>query len=133
MLRRDYGREKAYGTTETYNRNFAKQTDIFNVDLVPSSTNITPEVIEEELNKSEVGKETLKYIKGAEIYPKLIYESQLHTNRGLQFGNSIEIYVANIKSPLVAAQTIIHEITHHKYGISNCQWAEAVCDTTPLE
>lgn len=107
--------------------NLAKQFEPFNVDIVPSTTNITPEALEEELNKSEVGKEVLQYIEDAEIRPKLIYEPQQHDNRGQQWGNSIEIYVDNIRSPLVAAQTVIHEITHHKYGIGKCQWAEAVC------
>ena|GEM_PF-852624 len=107
--------------------NLAKQFEPFNVDIVPSTTDITPEALEEELNKSEVGKEVLQYIEDAEIRPKLIYEPQQHDNRGQQWGNSIEIYVDNIRSPLVAAQTVIHEITHHKYGIGKCQWAEAVC------
>lgn len=107
--------------------NLAKQFEPFNVDIVPSTTDITPEALEEELNKSEVGKEVLQYIEDAEIRPKLIYEPQQHDNRGQQWGNSIEIYVDNISSPLVAAQTVIHEITHHKYGIGKCQWAEAVC------
>ncbi|MBP3249967.1 MAG: hypothetical protein J6M48_06400 [Ruminococcus sp.] len=107
--------------------NLAKQFEPFNVDIVPSTTDITPEALEEELNKSEVGKEVLQYIEDTEIRPKLIYEPQQHDNRGQQWGNSIEIYVDNIRSPLVAAQTVIHEITHHKYGIGKCQWAEAVC------
>lgn len=107
--------------------NLAKQFELFNVDIVPSTTDITPEALEEELNKSEVGKEVLQYIEDAEIRPKLIYEPQQHDNRGQQWGNSIEIYVDNIRSPLVAAQTVIHEIIHHKYGIGKCQWAEAVC------
>ncbi len=107
--------------------NLAKQFEPFNVDIVPSTTDITPEALEEELNKSEVGREVLQYIEDAEIRPKLIYEPQQHDNRGQQWGNSIEIYVDNISSPLVAAQTVIHEITHHKYGIGKCQWAEAVC------
>ena len=107
--------------------NFAKQFESFNVDVIPSNAKITPKILEEELNKSDIGKETLKYIKDTEIRPILNYEPQYHTNRGMQFGNRIEIYMNNIQSPLVAAQTVIHEITHHKYGIGKCQWAEAVC------
>ena len=33
----------------------------------------------------------------------------------------------NIKSPRVAAQTVIHEVTHQRFDIGKCQWAEAVC------
>lgn len=114
---------------ESEEPNLAKQleNETFLIDDTPYSRNITPQEIHDELNKTEVGKEALQYIKENEIYPELVYEPQIHTNRGQQWGNSIEIYVSNIKSPLVAAQTVIHEITHHKYGISSCQWAEAVC------
>ena len=107
--------------------NYAKEIDYFNVDVVPSNAEITQEIIVEELNKSEIGKETLKYLEDTEIRPVLNYEKQFHTNRGRQIGNYIEIFIDNIKSPLVAAQTVVHEITHHKFGISGCQWAEAVC------
>lgn len=114
---------------ESEEPNLAKQleNETFLIDDTPYSRNITPQEIHDELNKTEVGKEALQYIKENEIYPELVYEPQIHTNRGQQWGNSIEIFVSNIKSPLVAAQTVIHEITHHKYGISSCQWAEAVC------
>lgn len=107
--------------------NYAKHTDPFSTDYVPSGIKISPQNIEEELNGSEVGREALQYINETGIRPKLIYRPQQHSNRGEQCGNDIKIFVDNIPSTLVAAQTVIHEITHHKYGIGQCQWAEAVC------
>ena len=107
--------------------NYAKQIALFNSDETPPTANITEEVIIEELGKSEVGIETINYLKDTEIKPTLNYEPQPHDNRGQQQGNDIVIFMDNIKTPLVAAQTVVHEITHHKYGISDCQWAEAVC------
>ena len=35
--------------------------------------------------------------------------------------------IYNIASERVAAQTVIHEITHCRYNIGGCQWVEAVC------
>lgn len=49
------------------------------------------------------------------------------TYRGDQRGHIINIYLSNIKSKRVGAQTIIHEMTHYHYGIGQCQHAEAVC------
>ncbi len=129
VLKRDSSREKTYERETVYpvEPNYAKQFEPFNADHIPSTATITPEIVEEELNKSEVGREALQYIKDTEIQPKFVYKPQRHSNRGQQWGNSIEIYVDNIQSPLVATQTVIHEITHHKYGIAGFQWAEAVC------
>lgn len=35
--------------------------------------------------------------------------------------------MSNISNVRVAAQTVIHEATHHKYGIGHSQRTEAVC------
>lgn len=35
--------------------------------------------------------------------------------------------MSNILNETVAAQTVIHEVTHARYNIGKCQWAEAVC------
>ena len=47
--------------------------------------------------------------------------------RGTQQGNKITIYLDKIANQRVAAQTVIHEMTHFYYDIGGCQWAEAVC------
>ena len=36
-------------------------------------------------------------------------------------------FMSNILNETVAAQTVIHEVTHARYNIGKCQWAEAVC------
>lgn len=108
-------------------KNYAKADEVFNAYDVPENSIITPQSIQDELKKSEIGYDTLKYIEEHELRPKLVYDEQWHTNRGDQHRDSINIYVTNISNDVVAAQTVIHEITHYRYGIGNCQWAEAVC------
>lgn len=107
--------------------NYAKG-DIFDYPDDVSIYSVTPQMIIDELNKSEVGRETLEYLKQKNIRPQLIYTPQNHTNRGKQQGDVIKIYMANIGNrPLVVAQTVAHEVCHHKYGIGQSQWAETVC------
>lgn len=46
---------------------------------------------------------------------------------GLQEGDDIYIYASNTKTVQRTAETIIHEITHHRYDIGGNQHAECVC------
>ena len=39
----------------------------------------------------------------------------------------IRLYLRNIDSIIVAEQTIIHEATHLRFNIGECQHAEAIC------
>ena len=55
------------------------------------------------------------------------YEKQRHDFRGDERNGIINIFMANIKSQKSSAQTVIHEVTHVRYKIGGCQWAEAVC------
>lgn len=116
--------------TESINNdiiNYAKG-NAFSTDKSSAGYTITPEILESELSKSEVGRETLDYIKSGRVNVTLVYEAQYHTNRGEQQGNSIRIFMSNIGgNSLIAAQTVAHEVCHHKYGIGRSQWAEAVC------
>ena len=92
------------------------------------TVNVTQENIIENLQSSSTGLKALQYLEENNIVPKLIYDKQIHTNRGEQQGNVIKIYMSNIyNSPLIAGQTVIHEVCHHQYGIGQSQWAEAVC------
>ncbi len=125
-LHRDYSREKIYGGTDLIT-NKAKGVELFNAVDVPASAEITSESIKAELEKSIVGRDTLKYLEETELRPKLIYERQWHSNRGEQRKDDIMIFISNINNDVVAAQTIIHEVTHQRYGIGQCQWAEAIC------
>lgn len=108
--------------------NYAKASDVFLYgDDLPEDIEVTPDALLKHMETSEVGREAIEYIESSGIKPQLIYEPQRFSHRGEQSGDTIKIYMANIISDRVGAQTVIHEITHHKYGIGGCQWAEAVC------
>ncbi|MCR5792824.1 MAG: hypothetical protein K6G65_06620 [Lachnospiraceae bacterium] len=107
--------------------NYAKASDILLYRGYPVNTIITPEAIVEHLETSEIGKRVIEYIGKSGVKPQLVYEKQWHNNRGEQQRNTKKIYVNNIANNKIAAQTVIHEITHHMYNIGGCQWAEAVC------
>lgn len=107
-------------------KNFAKYS-IFDYDDTEKTVNIKPQEIIDELNNSEIGKDVFNYLEKNNIQPRLIYSPQPFTHRGEEKEGVIYIYLANIKNPRVAAQTIIHETTHLRYGIGQSQWAEAVC------
>ena len=121
------------GTTKVKNRknrdiiNKEKATDLFDHPDNVSDKHITAIGIAEELDKTEIGRETADYFTKTGIKPRLVYEKQRHDNRGEQQGDRITIFMGNISNARVAAQTVIHEATHHKYGIGHSQWAEAVC------
>lgn len=100
---------------------------LFNYDSDDVYGDITEESIIEELNMSAVGRDIIKYMEESGVRPKLEYEKQLHFNKGDQDGRIINIYISNLKNPRQAAQTVIHEITHQRYNIGGCQWAEVVC------
>jgi hypothetical protein len=109
--------------------NYARVNDVFlfDEDDIPPTATVKPEDILKNLETSDIGKDTIEYLEKEGITPCLIYEKQYHSNRGDQIGRVINIYMDNIKNDRVAAQTIIHEVTHYRYGIGQCQWAEAVC------
>lgn len=100
---------------------------LFNYDSDDVYGNITEANILKELRTSSVGRDVIKYMEESGIMPKLEYEKQSHFNKGDQEGRVINIYVSNLKNPKQAAQTVIHEITHQRYNIGGCQWAEVVC------
>lgn len=93
---------------------------LFNYDSDDVYGDITEESIIEELNKSAVRRDTIKYIEESGVTPRLEYEKQLHFNTGDQSGRIINIYISNLKNPRQAAQTVIHEITHQRYNIGYC-------------
>lgn len=110
-----------------YHRNYARADGYLEyADVVPKPK-ITPDEIIDNLEISPIGKETLEYIQHTGIKPKLIYTPRYDGIRGDQLGNEIRIFMSNISDSTEAAQTIIHEVTHLRYNIGGCQWAEAVC------
>lgn len=109
--------------------NYARASDIFlyEKDNIPSLAQILPEDIIKNLEISSIGRETIKYIEDNNVAVYLNYERQIHFNRGFQEGNIVNVFMSNILNETVAAQTVIHEVTHARYNIGKCQWAEAVC------
>ena len=120
-MRRTYGTEysrfnRLNREVERGNINLAKAIDVFEYDKNYQGT-ITPEEIMENLEGSPIGRHVTEYLTNKGIKPRLIYTPQYHSNRGDQLGDDIRIFVDNIANPKVAAQTVIHEATHHEYGI----------------
>lgn len=87
------------------------------------------------LNKSEIGMETIEYIvKHPEINIMMCYKVDVpKEDLGKQEGDDIYIYASNTKTVQKTAETLIHEITHHRYDIGGNQWAESVCRAQELK
>lgn len=85
--------------------------------------------LQRNLNKSDVGKNAVKYIiEHPELKIKMLYKIDNPENLyGRQFKDDILIYVSKTKTIQRTAETIVHEVTHHKYNIGGTQWAECVC------
>ena len=91
--------------------------------------NITVRRLMNNLNKTEVGKETVSYIsEHPELNINMCYKVDAPENvLGLQDGNDIYIYATRTVTVQKTAETLVHEITHHKYDIGGNQWSECVC------
>ncbi len=90
---------------------------------------ITARRIMNNLNKSEIGKETVAYILDhPELNIQMCYNIDHAPGvRGYQDKNSIVIYASETQTVQNTAETVVHEITHHRYDIGDSQWAECVC------
>lgn len=120
------GRRKA--TKKRAKVNEARASDLFYVIPPYKGDAIKAQNIFKELNKSEIGKETLKFIQEHKPDIEISYTDECPEKlRGRVRGNHIMIYARNTKTVLRTTQTIIHEVTHMKYDIGGNQWAEAVC------
>lgn len=111
--------------------NNAKGTGLFqsfNAKTLSSKTDISIDDIKSEMSNSPVGREVLKQIGDSDVQINLLQGVRPpEGERGSQQGNVIKIYLDEIPNTRVAAQTVIHEMTHYYYDIGGCQWAEAVC------
>lgn len=107
--------------------NYAKPVD--SMFLISESGNVTymPEEIEEEMATSLIGQKVLEWIGDSEVSITIYEDEYGEGNRGDQLGNNIRIFSKNIKNVRVAAQTVIHEMTHYHYDIGGSQFAEAIC------
>ena len=70
-----------------------------------------------------------RYISGhPELNINMCYNVDAPSNTlGFQDGNDIYVYGSRTATVQKTAETIIHEITHHRYDIGGNQWAECVC------
>lgn len=108
--------------------NEARASELFYIVPPIKGDAIKAQSIFKELRKSEVGMETLKYIQEYKPNIEINYTDEYRKNlRGYNRGNNIMIYARNTRTIRITTQTIIHEVTHMKYGIGGNQWSEAVC------
>ncbi len=107
--------------------NNAKILDLMISDKEDIEFKYTKQELLEEMAESPIGQKTIDFIEKDNVAIQLDNNKQYHSNRGYQQGNTIKIFLDNTGSKLIAAQTIIHEMTHYHYNIGNCQHAEAVC------
>ena len=111
--------------------NKAKGTGAFqsmNMKTLSAKTDISIDDIKAEMSKSPIGKEVLSQIEQSDVLIQVLQGVKPPSGeRGTQQGNKITIYLDKIANQRVAAQTVIHEMTHFYYDIGGCQWAEAVC------
>lgn len=113
--------------------NKAKALDMFNDSAIAFNSPITTQQIIDELTATNIGRTTLKDIENLPERINLTYNYKENGVRGEQNGNEITIYLSNCANTKWAARSVIHEVTHYKYGIGQSQWAECVCVAQELK
>lgn len=90
---------------------------------------ITTRKLMNNLNKTEIGQEIVSYIvEHPELHIHMCYNIDHDPEiRGYQDKDDIYIYASDTKTVQITAETIIHEVTHHRYDIGDSRWAECVC------
>lgn len=107
--------------------NYAKAiSSMFYADDYEHKT-YTIEEIFKNLGTSLVGKEAIQYLESNPQVKVMLSENPEVSNRGEHFRNLLTVWLNNCPNVRVAAQTIIHEVTHHKYDIGGSQQAEMIC------
>lgn len=116
--------------------NIKKKTaeKIFDVEITKEMDTVLAANLYKNLNKSNVGKTVLDFIKTNHISVNVYYSSNTISETGLEglygscIGNHIYINGVETQSIRKTAETIIHEATHIRLDIGGDQHAEAVCD-----
>lgn len=116
--------------------NIKKKTaeKIFDVEITKEMDAVLAANLYKNLNKSNVGKTVLDFIKTNHISVNVYYSSNTISETGLEglygscIGNHIYINGVETQSIRKTAETIIHEATHIRLDIGGDQHAEAVCD-----
>lgn len=107
---------------------------IFSVEAVEKGDVVLAVNIYKDLNKTDIGRGVLDYIKenntSVDIYynQSTIYDMDLADNFGMAIGNHIYINGLNAQSVRQISKTIIHEQKHIELKMNGDQHAEAVCD-----
>lgn len=115
-----------------HNTQFAQRFEDYNLD---AKDTITTRKLMNNLNRTEIGRSTVEYlVEHPEIKVYMCYGVDHESRtRGYQEKNDIMIFASETKTVQVTAETLIHEITHHKYNIGESQWAESVCFAQELK
>ena len=116
--------------------NIKKETaeKIFDVEITKEMDTVLAANLYKNLNKSDVGKAVLDFIKTNHISVNVYYSNNTISETGLEglygscIGNHIYINGVETQSIRKTAETIIHEATHIRLDIGGDQHAEAVCD-----
>ena len=87
----------------------------------------TKEEIIENLKTSAVGLEAIQYLEDNPQVKIKLSEDNERSDRGEHNKNLLTIWLNNCPNVRVAGQTVIHEVTHHRYGIGGSQQAETIC------
>ncbi|MBR1831553.1 MAG: minor capsid protein, partial [Ruminiclostridium sp.] len=129
--------ESAEKTVDNFEKSvevdYAKSIGAFNFYDIDDSSPITAQGVIDELNKTNIGRETLKIIDGLPENIKFTYGYYGKEIRGDHSGGQIRIFINNCPNTLWVARTVIHECTHYRYGIGQSQWAEVVCIAQELK
>ena len=112
---------------------YAKSIGAFDFYDIDDSSPITAQGVIDELNKTNIGRETLKIIDELPENIKFTYGYYGQEIRGDHSGGQIRIFINNCPNTLWVARTVIHECTHYRYGIGQSQWAEVVCIAQELK
>lgn len=116
--------------------NIKKRTaaDLIDVEITKEMDTVVAANVYKNLNKSEVGKTVLNYIRQNKTSVNVYYNQNTIEEMGMEglyglcMGNHIYINGLTTKSIKKIAETIIHEATHLRLDINGDQHAEAVCD-----
>lgn len=134
---RKYETDKTQKKTERENAKsrYSRFSDRFQTYNNGQKDIITYRRLLNNLNKSNIGKETVEYILGhPELEIQMCYGiDHDRDSDGVQFGDIIRIYASDTKTVQRTAEVLIHEVTHHKYDIGGSQWAECVCKVQEIK
>ena len=119
-------RELIYGVSRGI-INYARAIDsMFYADDYEYQTYTKEEIIEH-LNTSPIGLDTIRYLEEHPHVKVKLSEDPEVTNRGQHENNLLTVWLNNCPNVRVAAQTVVHEVAHHKYNIGGSQLAETIC------